>query len=69
MARTCATTAAAQKETGSLSEVEVAALYARREQWEVDREHLLDAELEKAPAPQAGLGYVVAYARPVVPDE
>jgi hypothetical protein len=52
-----------------LSEVEVAALYARREQWEVDREHLLDAELKRAPAPDARLGYVVAFARPIAPDD
>jgi hypothetical protein len=43
--------------------------YTRREQWEVDREKLLDAELSNAPVPDARLGYVVAYARPVVPDD
>jgi hypothetical protein len=32
-----------------LSEAEVAALYTRRERWEVDREQLLDEELAKAP--------------------
>lgn len=52
-----------------LSEAEVAALYARREQWEVDREDLLSAEVRRAPEHNPDLGYVVAFARPVVPDD
>jgi hypothetical protein len=52
-----------------LSETEIAALYARREHWEVSREHLLNAEVENAPPPHPSLGYVVGYARPVVPDD
>ena len=52
-----------------LSEGDVAALYARRERWEVDRERLLTAELEKAPEADPKLGYVVAFARPVAPDD
>jgi hypothetical protein len=52
-----------------LSETEVAVLYARREQWEVDREELLDAELANAPAADPRLGYAVGYARPVAPDD
>jgi hypothetical protein len=52
-----------------LSEREVADLYARRERWEVDREQLLDAELARMPDPDPTLGYFVAYARPVVPDD
>jgi hypothetical protein len=52
-----------------LSESEVAALYARREKWEVDRERLLDSELDRAPQPNPRLGYVVAFARPVVPGD
>jgi len=52
-----------------LSEGEVAALYARREQWEADREQLLVDELARAPAADSGLGYVVGFIRPVVPDD
>jgi hypothetical protein len=52
-----------------LSEGEVAALYARRKTWEADRSELLKAELDTAPEPDPRLGYVVAYARPVVPDD
>jgi hypothetical protein len=52
-----------------LSEAEVAALYARRERWEVDRERLLNDEVARAPEADPRLGYVVAFARPVVPDD
>jgi hypothetical protein len=52
-----------------LSEAEVAALYARRERWEVDREDLLRDELAKAPEANPELGYLVAFARPVVLDD
>jgi hypothetical protein len=52
-----------------LSEGEIAKLYAQREQWEVDREHLLEMELARAPELDPSLGYVVAFARPVVPDD
>ena len=52
-----------------LSESEVATLYARRERWEANREQLLDGELARAPAADPSLGYVVAYARPVVPND
>jgi len=52
-----------------LSEGEIAKLYAQREQWEVDREHLLEAELADAPDLDPRLGYFVAFARPVVPDD
>jgi hypothetical protein len=52
-----------------LSETKVAALYARREQWEVDREGLLEAELARTPEADPRLGYVVGFARPVAPDD
>lgn len=52
-----------------LSEAEVAGLYARRERWEVSREELLRDELARAPEQKPELGYLVAFARPVVPDD
>lgn len=52
-----------------LSEVEVAGLYARREHRQVDRERVLDEELALAPEADPRLGYAVAFARPVVPDD
>jgi hypothetical protein len=52
-----------------LGEGEVAGLYARRQQWDADRDELLAAELATAPAPNPKLGYVLAYARPVSPDD
>ena len=52
-----------------LSEAEVAALYERRERWEVSREELLRDELARAPEQKPELGYLVAFARPVVPDD
>lgn len=52
-----------------LSEAEVAALYARRERWEIDREELLRDELGRAPAANPELGYLLAFSRPVVPDD
>lgn len=52
-----------------LSEREIAGLYDRRERWEVDREKLLESELARAPDPDPELGYAVAFARPVVPDD
>jgi hypothetical protein len=52
-----------------LSEAEVAALYARRERWEVDREDLLRDELARAPEADPQLGYLLAFARPVAPDD
>jgi hypothetical protein len=53
----------------TLSEAEVAALYARRERWEVDREDLLRDELARAPKADPDLGYLLAFVRPVVPDD
>lgn len=52
-----------------LGEREVADLYARRGRWEVNREELLEAELARAPEADPRLGWVVAFARPVVPDD
>jgi Schlafen, AlbA_2 len=52
-----------------LSESEVATLYARRERWEVDRERLIREELARSPEADPKLGYIVAFARPVAPDD
>jgi hypothetical protein len=52
-----------------LSEGEVAELYARRKSWEADRDQLLDEEIASSPEPDASLGYLHAYARPVAPDD
>jgi hypothetical protein len=52
-----------------LSEAEVASLYFRRERWEIDRDDLLRRELARAPEVDPELGYLLAFARPVVPDD
>jgi len=52
-----------------LSEAEVAALYGRRERWQVDRDALLREELARAPDIDPQLGYLLTFARPVVPDD
>jgi hypothetical protein len=49
-----------------LSEGDVARLYARRQQTEVNREALLDAEIKTSPyPPNQNYGYMFLYARPV----
>jgi hypothetical protein len=50
-----------------LTEGEVARLYARRERWEIDREELLDSELERWQnyLPPSTFGWLYAFARPV----
>jgi hypothetical protein len=53
-----------------LSEGEVARLYERRRQWEVDRSAMLDEAIESAPVPpREDFAYLHLVARPVVPDE
>lgn len=53
-----------------LTEGEVARLYARRQQTEVDRERLLQQEIERHPfEPVPTLAYLYAFARPVFPDD
>ena len=53
-----------------LTEGEVARLYERRQAWAVDRERVLAEVIANAPVPpRQGLGYVHAYARPVVLDQ
>lgn len=59
-------------ETGNriLTEGEIAALYARRERWEVDREAHLAEIIALAPvSPGVGIGYLHAFARPVAPNQ
>lgn len=52
-----------------LSEGEIARLYQRRLAWEQDRDALLAVTVAAAPfRPQAELGYLHAFARPVLPD-
>jgi hypothetical protein len=53
-----------------LPEGEVARLYARRQQSEVDREKLLDAEINTSPlAPNEDYAYLYLFARPVFARE
>lgn len=53
-----------------LTEGDVARLYERRQSWSVDREKLLDETVAGSPIPSTdGLGYIHAFARPVVPDQ
>lgn len=52
-----------------LSEGEVAGLYERREQWQLDREQLLEEELASSPEADPRLGYVAAFVRPLAPDD
>lgn len=53
-----------------LSEGEVARLYRRREEWQVDRQALLAETIGQAPvAPRSDLGYLHAFARPVSPND
>jgi len=50
-----------------LNEAEVARLYERRHQWEVDREVLLAQEIERAPLPpRPGFAYLHLIAQPVL---
>lgn len=50
-----------------LSEAEVAHLYERRKQWDVDREHLLDDEIKNSPMPLLdGCAYLYIFARPLI---
>jgi hypothetical protein len=53
-----------------LTEGEIARLYTRRESWEIDREALLDRELQywSDRAREHDLGFLYAFARPVVAD-
>lgn len=52
-----------------LTQGEVARLYERRQSWEQDREQLLAQVVASTPiAPNQWLGYLHAFARPVVPD-
>ena len=59
-------------ETGNriLTEGELAALYERRQRWEVDREkHLWEVIVPLAPVqPSDDVGYLHAFTRPVAPD-
>ena len=49
-----------------LTEAQVARLYERRHQWEVDGEALLAQEIERAPlSPRVGFGYLHLIAQPV----
>ncbi|MDP9351170.1 MAG: ATP-binding protein [Chloroflexota bacterium] len=53
-----------------LTEGEVARLYERRAGWQVDREALLQAEIDSSPlALNADLGYLHMVIRPVAPDD
>ncbi len=53
-----------------LTEGEVARLYARRQQTEVDRGRFLQQEIERHPfEPVPTLAYLYAFARPVFPDD
>lgn len=51
-----------------LTEPEVAALYARRKQWEVDRDRLLADVVSAPPVTDAGAAFIHAVARPVASD-
>lgn len=52
-----------------LTEGDVARLYQRRQQWEQNRDVLLDEAVRQAPyEPQDGLAYMHGFTRPVVPD-
>lgn len=53
-----------------LTEGEVARLYARRQQWEVDSNQLLTQEIASAPIePHPDYSYLYGFIRPVFPDE
>jgi hypothetical protein len=53
-----------------LTEGEVARLYERRQQWEVDRDDMLKEAIDSAPIdPHEDFAYLHLVARPVVPDE
>jgi hypothetical protein len=53
-----------------LTEGEVARLYARRQQWEIDRDAMLNEAIESAPIePHEDFAYLHLVARLVVPDE
>jgi hypothetical protein len=53
-----------------LTEGEVARLYERRQQWEVDRDAMLNEAIGSAPIdPHEDFAYLHLVARPVVPDE
>lgn len=53
-----------------LTEGEIARLYERRQQWNVEREQLLADCIAHAPLePAPDAGFVYAFARPVVPDQ
>lgn len=61
-----------RSDTGNvpLTEGEVARLYERRRRWEIDREALLNEEIDRAPLePHDDFAYLHLVARPVVPDE
>lgn len=52
-----------------LAESEIAALYSRRQSWEVSRDELLKAAVGRAPIGHVhGLAYLHAYVRPVAAD-
>src|SRR5215203_3969776 len=53
-----------------LGEHEVALLYDRRGRWSVDRDEILQSEVNRWPYPtNAALGYMYAFARPLVPTD
>ena len=54
----------------TLTEGEVARLYERRRRWEVDRNLLLQSEIDQALLqPQQGFAYLHAIVRPVIGDD
>jgi hypothetical protein len=54
----------------SLSEAEVARLYARRRQWEVNQEQLLDNEIKNSPVTLVdGYAYLYIFAKPLASSE
>ncbi|HSH79971.1 MAG TPA: ATP-binding protein [Herpetosiphonaceae bacterium] len=53
-----------------LTEGEVARLYERRQRWEVDREAIIQGEIEQSPLQAHGdYGYLYIGVRPVIPDD
>jgi hypothetical protein len=53
-----------------LSEGDVARLYERRQRWEVDRDTLLQREVERSPQrPQPDFAFLYLVVRPVAPDD
>lgn len=52
-----------------LTEGEVARLYRRRDEWEVDQRKLLEDCIAQGPEPRPDRGYLHAFARPVVLQE